>query len=113
MFDNPNQVTTEWYKESGGRYFVLIRMNCAGSYSNEEVIKYLLRNIDFKTKAYEQWNAGNIYTFKLYPDEYGYLKLSKYCIQHGQDREFVYNKKHLYDWLNISNGVKYIRRKLQ
>lgn len=112
MFDKPDQVERAWYKdEDSGEYFLDVVMKASGSFGNEQVINALLANSDFKKACYLKWERGGIYTFRIFPHLFNYIKVSQFVIDNRMARQQVYKNEKLYEWVKVSENIRLIRRR--
>lgn len=105
-----NYFRKSWSKSDFGEHMIVYKISTAGWSQNEELISALKRNYVFWSMFWYSSVRGGHFTFHIIPEQLGYLKVSDFCNKNDISRQAVSQNKHLYDWIEKSKNVKYIKR---
>ena len=91
------------------RQYFTLRLNTFGNIDNEILVKTLLKNTPFKKAHYKAWEAGGIYIFKVYLQDWNFYRIVDYCKATNTSRAKIAAISNGYEWLIFSQTKRYIR----
>jgi hypothetical protein len=99
----------EW-KKNRGKPLLILKISTGGWSGNEDIIDALMKTI-FWDCFWSKTEKGGHYTFEVDFYTIGFKLVSEYTKEHGVSRQAIYNSKRKYEWIEVSHGIKLIRKK--
>lgn len=104
-----NWGTDQIYKD---RPILILELHTGGWSGNEDIIAALKNHKLFWMMWWWKTERGGHYYFKVDFYQIGFKKVSEYIRENKVSRQYIYKSNHKFDWIEISQNKRLIRKKL-
>lgn len=105
-------IKTQFKKNKLGEYALNFEIHTLGWSDNEEIMESVYNSMVWDC-FWVKTERGGHYYFQMDLKEFGWEKVSDFCIKHKTYRAYVYKFKEKYNWIHVSKGIKLIRAKVK